>query len=1265
MSNQKSTSPGRVLLPGLFSISVLVLLLCAVPGMAQSTYGSLTGTVVDSSGAIEAGANVTLTNIGTSEKQTQTTGDTGLYSFVNLYPGQYRVTVDKAGFKRTERQNVVIQVQQTTRLDVTLSVGQANETVTVTAEAPLLQAETSSLGQVVETRNADELPLNGRNVFSLVEVSPSVVMQGQAGSAATTVNPFAWGNFQIGGSFANQSAEYLDGQPLNIGYVTLPILIPTQDTVAEFKVQTNNIGPEWGKVAGGVMNLSTKGGTNNFHGEAYEYIRNKVLNANNWFSNYHDLGRPPFTQNQFGGNAGGRIFRDKTFFFGSWESFRLRQAQTYTGTVPTQDIYNEIAANANGSPTDVDLSAEYSPTVSQILDPCAGSPAPGGGCTPGVTPPTPTAFAGTSGGSPNVIPGSRVNVTAAKLFIKAFPAPTANLTGLTNNYAANYGAGGNQNQGVARVDQKISDKQHIFGRYSYWNNLNQPTDPLGTGYCQDRCTEIMTTFALAIGYNYVFTPNVIGNINLSASRFRYNRNLINQAYDLSQIGWPATWNGEVPDPARTPPTPFIEGFVADVMSSLGAGSFIQNRDAQGWFSPTLTVVKGRHTFQLGFQFQLDQDDYTQTNTATGTFGFSGSYTQQTLSTPGTPTGTTTYTYPLADYILGWAQNPMNITNHFYGAAQNVNFVAARQYVYGGYINDTYHATSKLTLNLGVRYDVQTPWTERYDRLVDFNPTEPNPFATAAMGVTVLGNVDLVNSSGNPSREALNLNHKGVAPRLGFAYSIDPKTVIRGGYGVFWTPIDTPWATHPLNDPTSSAQTNYTGNQGDAQYPVNTITTPWADFIEPPGRATCAAGSSGTATNCPTVGDPAASGTNYSPVGASEVGWQLQGATVPGINVRDYKYAYTQQWNLDIQRTLWGGWFADVAYAANKGTHLPQYAQQVNQLADSYLAQAASQYDASLPDPNANVAIAQSVTNPFENYSYPGSVMGAPTTTVGQLLRPFPQYSGLEYAGQGSFASNYQALEATLQKRFAGGGTLLAAYTYSKLLSNTDSITSWLEAGGDGAIQDWNNLRGEKSLSSQEVGQHLIISYVLDIPLGKNKRYLNNLPGAADKIVGGWGIDGVTTFQQGFPVNISAGAANGTSNWGGGLRPNVVAGVHKGGSGSRDARVLSGLQGNAGWINPDAFSEPAPYTFGNESRVDSTLRTDGIDNWDFAAFKRTPIVREKLAFEFRAELFNVFNHVQFGPPSTGYALPISSSGFGQITSQFNNPRLVQFAGKFVF
>jgi len=340
---------------------------------------------------------------------------------------------------------------------------------------------------------------------------------------------------------------------------------------------------------------------------------------------------------------------------------------------------------------------------------------------------------------------------------------------------------------------------------------------------------------------------------------------------------------------------------------------------------------------------------------------------------------------------------------------------------------------------------------------------------------------------------------------------------------------------------------------------------------------------------------------------------------------------------------------------------------MDQLGDNLLAQAAQQYQAGLvsnpSNPYAAVAIAKLVSNPFAASSAPGSAMSSATTTAGQLLRPFPQYNGLNYAGQGNFGSIYHSLQATLQKRFNGGGTVLAAYTWSKLLSNTDTITSWLETGGTGAIQDWNNLRGEKSLSSQNVPQHLIISYVLDLPFGNKHKYLNSLPRLADKVVGGWGIDGVTTFQDGFPINIGA-ASNGANYYGAGLRPNVVAGCKKATGGSADQRVKNGLAGNAGWINPACFTEPAPFTFGNEPRVDPSLKAQGIDNWDFAVFKHTTFgPDQRLGFEFRTEIFNTFNHVQFAPPGNGFG----SSNFGVISGQgqLNNPRLVQFAGKIVF
>jgi hypothetical protein len=246
---------------------------------AQTTYGSIAGTVADSSGAAISDAQVTLTNIGTAEKRVQQTGSDGLYSFVNLLPGRYRIDAEKTGFKHTSQSEVVVQVQQTSSINLTMQVGDVTQTVEVTSETPLLQSDSASLGQVIDERKTNEIPLNGRNVFNLITLSPAAVAQGGSGGSQVGQNPFSWGNYQVGGSFGNESAEYIDGQPVNIGYINLPVLIPDQDSIAEFKVQYNNLGPEWGKFAGGIVNLSTKSGSNQYHGVAYEYLRNKVLNA--------------------------------------------------------------------------------------------------------------------------------------------------------------------------------------------------------------------------------------------------------------------------------------------------------------------------------------------------------------------------------------------------------------------------------------------------------------------------------------------------------------------------------------------------------------------------------------------------------------------------------------------------------------------------------------------------------------------------------------------------------------------------------------------------------------------------------------------------------------------------------------------------------------------------------------------------------------------------------------------------------------------------
>ena len=1203
----------RKLWASLLSVGVLILLSC-VSLRAQSTFGTVDGTLTDPSGAALAGAKVTLTNTGTQETRTQPTGDEGLYKFVNVVPGPYRLDFEKEGFKHVTREGVVVQVQQDTHIDVSLPVGQASESVEVTAESPLLQIETSSLGDVVDQRKANELPLNGRNIFNLVTISPGAIAQGGAGGTPVGQNPFSYGNYQVGGSFANQSAEYLDGQPLNIGYINLPVIIPTQDSIGEFKVQTSNLGAEFGKFSGGILNFSTKSGSNSYHGEGYEYFRNKVLNSNEYFNKQQEAAGgkknqpPPYVQNQYGFNFGGPAIKDKTFFFVSWEQFRQRTGSVVTTTVPLADFRqgNFSALLAPG------------PNQAQLYDPYTVNPATG----------QRVAYAN------NQIPQAEWSNAGTALWDLYYPAP--NIPGaITNNFTSASSSGGNNNQFVARVDQNIGQNTRIFGRFTYYGLLDLPTNPFGTGLCQDRCAENYHTKALAIDINHSFSPNVVGDLNLSGSRFIYGRSPLLAGYDLTKLGYPASYN-DVSSSIRTPPTPAFP-FGGDVGRTQG-NSAIGNHNTQYNVSPSLTIIKGKHTIQVGGQWELGLDSYFQTNIASGAFGFSGGWTADLATSPTANTG-----FAFADFLLGLAQGgPASFVNQTEGAAQVPAMTAGRQNYRAFYGTDTWHFSPKLTLNLGLRYELPGTWSERFNRLTYWDPSAINRSVTGCSGTTgsvCLGDAVLVGDGRNTTRNNLPLQKKEFSPRLGFAYSWDQKTVIRGGVGIFFIPNYVSFSLNPDNDIVNLATTPFTATLDNGLTPAATL-----------DNSNCTLSGTTFASFACTTPGPFSNGTILLPPGrngntSNFVAANGSPTLSPYFNP---KPGYVQQYNLDIQRELGAGFFLDVAYAGSHGVHLQQYSTNINQIGDNFVSQAAAEDAAGQP-----VTIAQRIPNPLVS---PNPTVGNSTIAAGQLDRPYPQYNGLNLGGFGCCSSRYNSLQATLKRRFAGGGTMLVAYTNSKLLSNTDTLTSWLEGptGGVGQVQDWNNLRGEKSLSSQDVSQRLVISYVLDLPFGHGKRFLSGYSGIANKAVSGWGVDGVTTFQRGFPLKISfAGPATALENLGVGVsnvRPNVVAGCNK----SAGGRQVSH------WFNTSCFANPPAWGFGNESRVDSSLRSDGAKNFDFAVFKRTNIT-ERFGLEFRTEFFNLFNHPQFGAPSTG----LDSGNFGVVSSTVNNPRLIQFALKLAF
>ncbi len=1213
---------------------------------AQSTYGSISGVVTDPTGLAIAGAKVTLTNLGTAEKRTESSGDDGHFTFVNLFQGQYRIDVEKEGFKHFARPSVVVQVQQDTHIDAALTVGQVTEVVEVTSETPLLQTESSSLGQVVEQRKADELPLNGRNIFNLITVSPAAVAQGGSGGSPVGQNPFSWGNYQVGGSFANQGAQYLDGQPLNIGYINLPIIIPTQDSVGEFKVQYNNLGAEWGKFSGGVVNLSTKSGTNAWHGSAYEYFRNKVLNANEYFNKQTELTNgqknvaPPWTQNQFGFQLGGPVIKDKTFFYVSWEQYRQRTGSPFTTTVPQPAMLTGDFSSlctlpvAQGGAGGTFSGGLCSAAAGQLYDPYSVNAATGQRMTPYPN---------------NQIPSSEFSTATQVMWKKYFPSP--NLPGDAGNYLSAAPSGGNTNEFVARGDQNLGSNTRLFGRFAYFGLTDLPSNPLGTGLCLDRCAEKYHTKMIVIGVNHSFTPTTILDVNFSGSRFVYGRQPLLSGFDLTTLGWPSTYNTP-PSSMRTPPTPAFP-FGGDVGRTQG-NSAIGDHNTQYNVTPAFILIRGKHTIQTGAQFEYGYDNYFQTNIASGAFAFGGNWT---TSTGGVNLVSNT-NFAFADFLLGLSQNQGSFVNQTEGVAQVPAQTKGLQVYRALYLDDTWHLTNKLTVNLGLRYELQGTWSDSYGRLSYWDPTATNATVTGCGGVgtSCPGEAFLVGTGRNSSKNNIPMDKKAFSPRIGFAYALDQKTVIRAGYGIFYIPNYVSFGLNPDNDVVNLAST-----------PLHA--TP-DSFITPTAMldgAGCSFGFTGSSV-FPVRGSDLFGCAQSGPFGNSGIiappGRNFTGLATPNISsfvaangnptLAPYygisghgnpQYGYVEQWNFDIQRQLPAGFFADVAYAGSHGVHLEQYSTNVDQLPDTLWSQGA--------------ALLTKVTNPMLGTNPNTSLNGA-TVLAGQLERPYPEYNGLSLGGFGCCSSSYNSLQATVTRRFQGGGTLLVAYTNEKLMSNTDTLTSWLEGptGGVPGVQDWNNLKGERSLSAQDVSQRLVISYVLDLPFGHGKKFLSGMSGLANGVVSGWGVDGITTFQRGFPLKISYSgstaleAANlGVAN----IRPNVVSGCDKKSGGTHLSQ----------WFNTTCFATPPDFGPGTESRVDPVLRGPGINNFDFAVFKRTQM-GEKMGLEFRTEFFNLFNHPYFGMPATGLGAPL----FGVVNSTVQGgvaspERLIQFALKFVF
>ncbi len=1147
----------KVLLRRLLLLTVLPF---PVATLAQTTTtATVNGLVADASGAKAPAATVTFTNTATGVAATAMTSSEGSYRIAGLLPGTYRSTVSLSGFKTVVREGIELHVEDQVSIDYTLSIGSVSENVTVDASTALIETQSPTVSQVIEGRQVLDTPLNGRNVMNLVTLTPGVIAQGStSGNASNNQNggaftsPFGLNNYQIAGGLAGQSSVFIDGAPLNISLGhTIPLVLP-QDVIQEFRVETSVISPQYGAFSGGIVNFVTRSGTSSIHGTIYEYLRNNIFNANAFFNkqtfvNGAPVARPEFNQNQFGATVGGPIKKDKIFYYGSYEGFRLAVGVPNVGRVPTlAELSGDFRADA------------------PIYDPATQTAIPGTGIYS-----TEKQFS--CNGVANVICANRIDPTSSAIanVIRYFPTPNVTSSNPAINFSENGRGSGVTNSYTFRIDASVGTKQKIFGRYSRYDG-NQPRAQYLTGTGGPNSTPGNLTHAqqYVVGDTIVLDAKSV--VDLRASYLR-NYNLIapQQGANFAQFG-----------PVYAAIAPQIQGteFPAIIIPNLISQPYnLQNPTTNAAsdnyiLSGTYSRTAGRHSLSFGGESRREENYFGFSVSSSGLFVFAGTSTacipylgaatcrNATGSASAAPTLPGAGATPIADFITGV------ITSAPLGF-QEAPPRSALNYYSGIFGNDVFQVSPRLTITAGLRYELPRGNSNKQDRNTVLLPQLSNPLV-------------LVNTPAYPSRVDLQSHLSLFSPRIGFAFQPYAGTSVRAGYGLGFLPNNTQYSANTYVSPVNS--------------PI-TFVIPGSPLSNPLRNA----------PNSPTV--PML----LQPIGrdyANKPSY-FAGQTVTS-RIPYARFPYLQQWNANIQQSLSSSSSLQLAYLGARGNHLPIAATiDINQLPD--------QYDA------------------------------APS----QALRPYPMYQNVNAQSPEVGDSYYHSLQATFTKRFSSGGTLLGNYSWGKFLTNSESTVAQVETHAEGLIQDYTNLRAEKSYLSFDVPNRLVVSYIVDLPFGKGKHFLSDSSGLVQDLVAGWNATGINTFQSGFPLAIIAVNNNLANLYGAGqIRPNVVMGCNK--------RIGSiGSQGRTGRpvLNSACFTAPAANAFGNEPRTDGALRGAGVDNWDFSIGKTTPL-HDNVNIVFRAEAFNVTNRTQFGDPNVSS----SSSIFGVITSQQNQPRLLQFS-----
>ena len=1157
---------------------LLAALLAALLATAQTPTGTVNGRVLDATSAPVASTPVSLLNINTGVAVPTETNADGYYSFPLVQPGSYRLTLEKSGFQKFATE-FELQVGQTARVDVNLVVGQVSETVNVNERAVLIESETSSLGQVIGSKQVADLPLNGRNPFALASLTAGVWPGGSFGVGLVTTRSAAQmagaNNFMADGGVGGSNEVLLDGVPVTVCCQGQPAIIPSVDVTQEFKVQTNSSPAEFGRTSGGILNIITKSGTNDIRGAAYEFLGNDQLNAANFFTNRS--GKPPFPgrddfrtplrNNQFGFTIGGPVIipkvysgKNKTFFFGGWEATHVRQYSYVTSVVPPTGIRG----------------GDFSQAPGPIYDPLTTAPDP---ANKGQYLRTP--FAG------NQIPANRINPISVN-YLKYFPQPA--ISGVVNNFNWTQNLKSDDGQGNIRVDHNISDSSRLFGRWSILSDAYHAGDwangITGNGQFIDAETFVLD-------YVKILSPSAVLDVHYG---FAFQRNRV------------------VPDTLGTSATAvgFSAAYAAQqyvqAIPLLNIGSYrtIGFDSLRNWSHPThalaatMNWVHRGHTVKYGWDGRLNIDDQLSLDGGAGTFAYTTTFTSGPNPLLGVAGAQSPYD-SFAAFLLGLPST---------GSVTYSDTWARRHYYHGFFLQDDWHVTPKLTLNLGVRLDIETGFVERYNRQSWFDPTEATPLAQQT-GLPLTGGVQFSGVNGQP-RGLWKTGHY-VGPRVGLAYAFTPKTVVRTAYSIFFLPT-TQRGYGAATNPGFQVATSYLASI-DGVTPVGSISNPF-----PNGTIQL--------------------------VGASLGALTLAGSSVSGMNYNTPQ-PYNQQWNFGIQRELPGRLLVNASYVGSHSVKLPLNLSP-NNLQPRYFG---------APGDQAQVAyLTALVPNPFSGIIKTGTLAAASVQRQ-QLLAAFPQFTTVSEQYLGQATSFYNALQITVQKSYSHGLSMLMAYTWSKNLGNANNVTTgFLDAVGTPGYQNAYALKIEKSVLATDIPQRLVWNGNYELPFGRGRTFGSKMNPWLNAIAGGWQMNGIWTIQSGFPLAF---LDSGTQSFAG-TRPSYSGpGVNAYTSGDITSR-LGGISGGAGYLNASAFVLPLSFQLGDVPRLTGAFRAPGNRNLDFSMMKLFPI-HERLTLQFRAEAFNVLNQVVFAAPNT----TVGSASFGVIGSQGNTPRNVQLALKLLW